>query len=451
MNKIFSYLLCFGLCVNCSGEATNNKKVLAKTSQKKESKMPRPSAITTNGHKFWYMPNKDVQVIFVNVLFRNIGAAHQPVDKASLPALYATSVICGAGQCPDMDSLMEKESCLSMSLHTKATLDDVYFLFKVPSIDNQDKNEAIKLFLDVLSDPKFDEKGVTKARNYLQYELTPGGTIPSIQVLIPTLLFKNHPYERSEMGTIENISKISVSDLQNFRKQFLTKNNVDVFIGGDISQKEATDLYEKILARLSKNEIKDVVENVEPNLTGAISRYYTKDSQAIVAFIIKNVPPTSRQRNASRLLLRILGQGCCMNSRIFSTLRSKLGLIYSENIGTYDLKHANYAVGYLCVDNDKVDTVIDETKKILEDLSKNGITGEELEFFKANYRGSVAVDLQRMVDLSRFFFNAMTQDLPVSTLDDIVEGVNSVSLEEANNLAKDLFNHVNFVVLGEEK
>lgn len=455
MNKISLCLLCFAICINCS-YAQKTKIIKKETAEKsvKNEKTLQPSIVAAgSGFKFWYMQNKDVPLIFVNIAFKNAGAAHQPADKISLPALYADSVDCGAGQYPDENALSAKKSSISMNLSAGVSFDDMYFSFSVPSLYKQDKNEAFQILIDILSAPKFAEKDVKRRRDHLALMLQPNSeTGTSMRFsLVPAQIFKNHPYSHGKIGTIENIFKISQQDLQNFRTKFLTKNNVKIFISGDISQNEAAVWCEKILACLSKNEVKDEVKNVAPALSGSVSKYYAEGSQSLVAFIVKNVPPTSSQKAAAGLLFRILGQGSCMNSRLFSTLRSKLGLIYSEQVGVCDLTHANYAVGFLFVDNDKVNETIEATKNILADLRDRGITQQELDFVKTNFKGSLAVNLRQMSELTDFLFYGMTRGLPVSMLNDMLKNSDAVTLEEINRLAKDLFKDADFIVLGGKK
>lgn len=468
MNKIFLSMGLLAFSLNCTAgdknkeatkinkENTGKKAVSGEKSKAENDKKTGksgvfgicPTVLTTKSrHKFWYLQTTSAPKIKVHVLFRNVGSAHQTFEKSGLPALYARSVWCGAGEFKTRADLLAKESELSMGVRARFDADNLYFFFNAVTVDRNDAKEAFKVFLTVLSKPKFKENEVETERDDLTGELS-----TSTYARILSLVFPDHPYGRGGGGSIESLRKISVQDLKNFRKRCLTKGNAMVYIGGDLSPEEASEMCEQIYANLSNEKIVDEVEDVEPNLDGSISRYYTNGTQTTVNFIVKSVSPSSdKERVTAALLFRILGSSYCFKSRIMSVLRSQKGLIYSGGLKAINYRHAHLARGCLFIDNDKVDETIKATKEILSDLCEHGVTQEELNFFKTNFKGNIAVMLRTSESLHRFFISEMAKGKPVSVLDDFIKMIDEITLEDVNNMAKRLLKDVRFVVNGGQK
>ena len=437
-NILASILFCvFPYITNCYANDAN------------EWGVKTPTEISVNNNKFWFMEDSNTQLIHIIIGFKYSGSAYQSIDKISVPALFAFSMLCGAGKYSTV-KLKNKISELSLSINTQVSLDNFYISISMPLIN---KDEGIQLIMDILGNPKFEENEVKKiqqsAYGLQDYADNPAGCIAS--TLAPAIIFKDHPYNRGTYGTTENMLKLSIDDLRNFHKNFLTQKNCVCYIGGNISQNDATELFEKITKALSQGNIADEVKNTEVKLNNSIVNYYADGTQTTIAFVLKNVPTNSKQRYAARLLFRILGENYCFKGRILSILRSQKGLIYSGGVRLYDANHSNYAIGYLWVANNKVNESIKVTKEILADLCNKGITQEELDFAKSNYIGTLATQLRSSLNLSLFFFANHLVGKPISCLNDTLLEIEKVALNDVNTLAKNLFKDVTFIVIGGAK
>lgn len=451
MNKIFLLIGLLVFSLNCTAE---NKSKVVKTAREKTSSVRnsvlgiRPTIVTTkSGYKFWYLKTTGAPQATVHILFRNVGSAHQPFENSGLPALYANSIWCGAGEFKTRTELLAKESELMMGVHANSNSDNLWFNFTTVTVDKNDMKESFKIFLDILFRPRFNENEVKTERDDLSALIS-----NSNYAKILPLIFPDHPYSWGKEGSIESLQKISIQDLKNFGQHFLTKDNASIYIGGDISSEEASAMCEQIFTRLPEGKIADNLKNVEPHLEGSISKYYTNDVQSTINFIIKGVPTSSvKEQITAKILFRILGGAACFKSRIMSVLRSQKGLIYSGWVQSIDYSHTNLARGYLFVDNDKVDDAVKTMREILSDLCEHGVTKEELDFFKSNLKGSVAVKLRTSKNLHRFFTSAMEENKPVSVLDDFIGTIDKITLKDVNDMAKRLLKDVRFVIIGGKK
>jgi zinc protease len=153
---------------------------------------------------------------------------------------------------------------------------------------------------------------------------------------------------------------------------------------------------------------------------------------------------------AARVLMRILGGRGLFKSRIMSTLRTKLGLIYGGYVSMKDLNHASYAIGVLKTDNSKVEQAIATLRAIVKDLRENGITGSELEFAKSNIIGAKIVELRTAASMCSFYFSSMLAGYGTNAVSEILDAIRNVTLDDVRKLAKETLdeNNISIVIIG---
>ena len=108
-------------------------------------------------------------------------------------------------------------------------------------------------------------------------------------------------------------------------------------------------------------------------------------------------------RYALLLLNTVLGDG--MSSKLFQSVRESLGLVYTIYSSPEFLINAGaYAIGFATEPKD-IAKAVKEINKQLKLLKRNGLSKDEMDFAKANLRGSILLGLEstntRMANLSR--------------------------------------------------
>jgi predicted Zn-dependent peptidase len=142
-------------------------------------------------------------------------------------------------------------------------------------------------------------------------------------------------------------------------------------------------------------------------------------------------------RHAMYVLNTILGGS--MSSRLFQHIREERGLAYAvfSNITAYT--DAGMITVYAGCANDKVDEVVDLTLAELRDLRVSAVPHEELRRAKDHLKGSLMLSLEntssRMSHLARqqIYFGRHV------TLDEMLARIESVSADDVQRVANDLF------------
>ncbi|MBO4405321.1 MAG: insulinase family protein [Alphaproteobacteria bacterium] len=400
------------------------------------------------GVKFWYHQDDSTPLINIAVAFRNCGAAHMSPTKRSVPYLYTSTALCGSGKY-SKEEFQEKLQNISVKLYCGDNFDDVMFFCKYPKVVS---DEAINLLLLALNSPKFEKKEVEENKFYISYRLRNYQDSPVFwyaYVMMPRVLFKNHPYGDG-FGNSEEVLKLNRNDLKAFHKKYIVCSNIELCIFGDISETEAVKLADQILSSIPKGKkVQDNIPNVEPSLKNFNEKYHIERPQSYVLFTLPNVLENSEQKFATAILYRILGGGH-FKSKIMEKLRSKLGLIYSGGINKIEHRHSCFSAGVLQTSNKKTDIAISEIKLILKKLKEDGISQEELDFAKSNIKGTFLVNLRTSEDLCHFYMTKKLQGYSTKALEEFLEGINAVTLEQVNSLAQKTLDEKNipFIVIG---
>ena len=326
-----------------------------------------------SGIKFIFMKENSAPLVHIKLSFQNCGAAYLKKEISSLPLLYSDAVFCGAGNF-SASQLKQKLQNISVLLYSYSSQDDICFGMTSPKIV---LSEAVGIFNDVICRPKFEEKEVKIIQNEIFGSLQNYAASPSsfaTKLFLPARIFRGHQYAVGVNGNYEDILKLNIDDLKNYKSNYLVTSNVKICVFGDLTEEEAKNCIDKIFAGVKKgNFTEDIVKNTEPILSNEDEKYPSDGPQTTIVFALKTVKPDSPQYFANVLLYHILGGGV-FKSRIMSRLRSKEGLIYSGGVQSINLKHADYARGILITDNSKVEKAIDSLKDIIRDMRTVGIT-----------------------------------------------------------------------------
>ena len=404
----------------------------------------------TSSHdvKFWYLRDDAAPLINVALAFRNCGSAHMDKTKTSVPNLFVNTIFCGCGNY-SKEEFQEQMENISARFYVNDDPDNVSFFFKYPKIVS---TEAVSLIKTTLSSPEFPKTEIEKNKNSFSYVLENYQVAPIFwcrKILFPKLMLKNHPYGNN-IESSEHILKLNDTDLKSFHKKYIVQSNAELCIFGDISEREAVELADEILSSIPKGEkAQDNIPDVEPILENFNGKYHIEGPQSYVLFALPNILKTSEQKFAMSVLCLILGGGQ-FKSKIMEKLRSELGLIYGGGLSKVELKHTCFSIGFLQTSNKNTDAAISEIKLILKQLKENGISQEELDFAKSNIRGKFLVNLRTSENLCDFYMMKKLQGHSTNALEEFLHGIESVTLDQVNSLAKQIFDEKNIpiVVMG---
>ena len=121
----------------------------------------------------------------------------------------------------------------------------------------KDLPEALKIFQDVLLNPRFASQELQPMVQRLQGTLKSQEDEPGIVAgrAFRRTIYGDYPYGFPEIGTAASLMKITSYDLFKFHRQYYHPNNAILTIVGDLTQAEAQKIVEEFFGGLETGEL----------------------------------------------------------------------------------------------------------------------------------------------------------------------------------------------------
>ncbi|MDY7006326.1 MAG: pitrilysin family protein [Cyanobacteriota bacterium] len=346
--------------------------------------------ILNNGIVVITTENKTADIISAKIFLR-IGSRYEPREQAGISHLLAAVLTKGTDKLSSLDIAHKVES-VGARLGTDTTTD--YFLLSIKTVST-DFTDIFQLSGEIIRYPSFPETEI---------ELEKRITIQSIRSQIEQpftvafsqlreMMYQNHPYALSTLGTEKTVSQITRTDIQEFHQTHFRPDNIIISIVGNITNAKAINLVEQTLGDWQQPETPPVTLNL-PTLTPQPSKAttYQETQQSIImlGYLAANV--NSSDYAPLKLINTYLGNG--LSSRLFVELREKRGLAYDVSaFYPTRLDISNFTV-YIGTATENTAIAKAGLREEVERLVNNQLSSEELQVSKNKLLGQYALGKQ---------------------------------------------------------
>ena len=202
--------------------------------------------------------------------------------------------------------------------------------------------KALVFLSEIINNPnidnnKFNEEYFNLNKNMLKDEINRELENPNNYTIkkYKELLKTNNPYNYSLTGTLDNLDKITSTNLYKYYKDFFNNNNIDILVIGDIDFKKTEDIITKNYCfKGTKNYSDDLYLNYEKELTEDVISNNFNQSRLIMGSSTKTF--TKYEKKYVSLIYNIIF-GNSPKSKLFQNVREKKSLCYSINSNFYRL------------------------------------------------------------------------------------------------------------------
>ena len=296
---------------------------------------------------------------------------------------------------------------------------------------------AFDLLLDMYTQSVFDKKEVDLERGVIceeidMYEDTPDDLVNE---QLAQAIYAGDPLGRPVLGTKETLSGITSEILQDYRNRHYTAARTIISLCGHVTDNDLETICKKLEEAIPTGGDKLVDGDVEYKPSTILRRKKIEQNHLIIAF--EGTPLGSDERFIMQALNNILGAG--MSSRLFQKVREEHGLCYSVYSFCGNYIGAGILGIYVGLSPDSEQKAITLIREILKEIKANGVTEEELCRTKEQLKTTLLMGMEstasRMNVIAR---NEMIYGREVSE-DELIEGIDSVSLEDVQKLAQRIF------------
>ena len=315
-------------------------------------------------------------------------------------------------------------------------------------------NKVLEFLFDVLLDPKVDDNAFDEM--YVNQEKI--NLINDIKAMINDkrtysawrlneLMFQDGPNAVYELGSVDDVEKITATSLYEFYKNMLKQCPIDIFVVGNIDVGEILSYIEKRLAKIEplnynypKSELycKDLNEK-------EITEYFDVTQAKLCMGYKTSIDGSSDDYYKLMVANGILGGGA--HSKLFNEVREKLSLAYYA--GSRLARFNGTLIISAGIESKNKDSAVKEIKTQVELLKQGKFTDEEYNATIKNITGSVRILGDSIGYLCDFYLsNAITNTL--LSPEEFAQKIESVTKEDVIEVAKNLKLEMIYFLTGKE-
>ena len=297
---------------------------------------------------------------------------------------------------------------------------------------------SVDLLSDMFLNSVYDEDELNREKGVIIEEINMSEDTPE-DVCLDTLslaYFGNDGLGRTILGSKENITKFDKSYIEAYRKAYYNADNVVVSFAGNVTIEEADLLVSKYIEPfLSTNKSDSLIVPTEKNLYGKISKN-KEIEQLHLALGFSCVKYDDELNNEATVMNVALGSG--MSSRLFQTVREKLGLCYTVYSYPSGYRNTGSLAVYAGVNKETVNKAYDAIFAVLKELQNDGIGESELSRAKSQMLSSFEFGSENTASQMMLFGKYLLFTDKIFDFDNKVKKIEGVTGEGLNKFIRSL-------------
>lgn len=364
--------------------------------------------VLTNGIVVLAKENPAADIIAAR-LFLRAGSRWETAATAGLSHLMSALLTKGTTRLSSMEIAEQVES-IGASLGTDSSTD--YFLLSIKTVA-ADFPAMLQLAAELLRSPSFPEHELELERRLALQTIRSQQEQPFTLGFdqLRHIMYGEHPYARSGLGTEATVAQLTRDDLQQFHSTHFRPDNLVISLSGRIAPEAATALIERMFGDWVAPPVPLPVlapVPVESQPTQAAIAQDTQQSIVMLGYLAPAVTALDAATSqltpdyiALKLLNSYLGNG--LSSRLFVELREKRGLAY-EVSAFYPtrLDRAQFVV-YMGTAPENTATAIAGLRAEVERLCQIPLDPDTLQSAKNKILGQYALGKQTNAQIAQTF------------------------------------------------
>jgi predicted Zn-dependent peptidase len=297
--------------------------------------------------------------------------------------------------------------------------------------------EALDLASEMFLEPALPEDEIDSEREVVLEEIAMYEDEPQDRVhdVLAEAIFGNHPLGRRVLGTTEVIGSIAVPEIAGYHRARYVAPSIVLGAAGHLEHERIVEL-----AREHLNPPAQAADGAndgrEPEAVRF--RFYPKETEQ---YHICFGGPGIARNDERRFALGVLDSafGGSVSSRLFTEVREKRGLAYSVGSYTEQFVDRGVVALYVGTREDNVAEACEIIGREVVRLRDDGLSEDELRRAKEQIKGRMVLSLESTSARASRIARGILFDLPLLSLDEMLERIESVTADEVGELARELY------------
>ena len=248
-------------------------------------------------------------------------------------------------------------------------------------------------------------------------------------------VFGDHPLGRRVLGEAEVIASIPIPEIDAYHGDRYIGENIVVAAAGHLEHERITELAARLVEPASGSAEEGGGSGIEP--AGRLCFFEKDTEQYHICFGAPGITRADDRRFGLAVLDSIFGGST--SSRLFREVREKRGLAYA--VGSYNEQYTDsgLAATYVGTREENVEEACAIIGSELERLRGEPVSDEELARAKEHVKGRLVLSSESTAARMSRIARATLFDLPVLTLDQMIEKVDEVTVADLTELAQEIY------------
>lgn len=310
--------------------------------------------------------------------------------------------------------------------------------------------KSLEFFFEMILNPNIIDNKFEKDSYEINYEslktdLKMANENPSFYSFLEykKLLDKDKEFALSVDGTLEDLKKITPESLYEYYNKFITTNNIDILVAGNIDFEEIEKIITKLFIPKSRTrKIDNMPLTYEKEFTENIIKTNFSQSKLIMGSTLNKL--TEEEKKYSLLVYNII-LGNSPNSKLFKNIREKHSYAYNISSNFNRLDGIYYISAGISKNN--YQHVKEEILKEIEKLKEGKFTQKEIKNAKETLFGVLKEIKDHQGAICDHYFSKQyfqSEDLEIQK-----EKIKNLTKEDILKVAKKI--NIDTILLVEEK
>lgn len=387
-----------------------------------------------NGITLIVIENPTADIIAGRLSLKNAGTRVEPMPGVS--HLLSTVMTKGTADL-NAEAIAEKIEAVGAGLNAESAND--YFAISLKTV-SQDFPEILQLAGEMMRAPSLPEAEIELEKTLTQQNIRAQKEQPFNLAFnqLRALMYPEHPYGVSVLGTEESVAQITRAALQRYHQQHFRPDQLVISLAGRITLeqgvKEVTRVFgdwQQPTTPASLPSFRDLT----PQPSQQTLSQTTQQTIIMLGYLTASIQEADYP--ALKLINTYLGNG--LSSRLFVELREKQGLAYDVSAFYPTRLDPSHFVAYIGTAPENVEIALKGLRQEVQRLCEVELTAEELQASKNKLLGQYALAKQSNGQLAQLFgwYETLHQG---AEFDDIFqEKIAQLSSEQMQTVAQKYF------------
>ena len=396
-----------------------------------------------NGLKVLFLEDHSLPVVSGEIMF-HAGSVCDPKGKEGLTDLFSSAIRDGGNSIMSSDEMDEylESTASSIEGYNGATSVSVSFDCLTENFD-----KVFELFGATVNSPSFEPAKIEIIKAQMKSLIVRRNDDPK---MIARRVFKRRIYglksKLSAMPELKTVDSITIEDLKNYKKRYITAKNGLIYVYGDITEKKLKTMLDKVFGSMEPGKKMEPELNIAPEKSGVyfVQREGIAQSNIVFGNLVK-MRKDNPDYAAAVIFSRILGGG--FQSRFMKVIRRDMGLSYSPH--AYIAVPYDYDGYFLAAINTKLQStalVIETAKNLIKDIQENGVTKDELQIVKDSFLNSYVFQFDSKEKQLSKAATYLFYGYPIDFNERFFKAVKKVSAKDVQRVAKKYVDLDNLVI-----